>query len=649
MELREQTIIEVQGDNFEKFESKINTEKLSKLYGMLSSLYRNIYGSIVREYCANAWDSHKEAGRENEPIYIKLHQETDNNYLLIKDVGLGMSPEVMQNIYFNYLDSTKEDTNEYLGAFGIGGKSALAYTHTFYIDTISEGILYHYIFSKQSNGIPAGELLYEESTTEHNGTTIKIPVKENDLKYFHNELDKQLTYFPNVYVESDWGSFDNDYTIYDKPLYKYRPDSGLSEIHLALGDVPYTIDWTELGMRAIYIPIAIKFNIGELTPTPSRESIVYSKESIKIIKDKINTILSSFVKEYNSSIKDVDTIADYIKYKRNDSYVYIRLTEDKALPVKTSYLDGLKDAEIKKLKGLIKSKTIVTNFAMDYKFVDFYVAGETGYKRNSDKYMWGSVTSNVESYLNKSYLRFYILKGDLDNKKNLWLSYEDSYKDIYFIKPIKKSLDSYIKYLGLKKKDKANWRYIIKTFQELSEEYFTSKMLCYDDLEISQEWLDNYEDTKKAKLQEVLNRRKEEKKIVYYQPGSSYQKNFKWVKEEDTIKAICNSSKNIVYVETKDKKLSMAMYELLKSLKLSDSKWNVITTAISHHKHFKEQPHMIEYNELLRTKHPLLIKIATAKYIENNLTPNVFVECDKFKYINKDIQQKMSFLLEYKK
>ena len=48
--LQENDIIEVQGDTFEKFESKINTEKLSKLYGMLSSLYRNIYGSIIREY-----------------------------------------------------------------------------------------------------------------------------------------------------------------------------------------------------------------------------------------------------------------------------------------------------------------------------------------------------------------------------------------------------------------------------------------------------------------------------------------------------------------------------------------------------------------------------------------------------------------------
>ena len=85
MKLTQENIIEVQGDDFgEKFESRINTEKLSKLYGMLSSLYRNIPGSIVREYASNAWDSHKEAGRENEPIYIKLHQETNANYLLIK-------------------------------------------------------------------------------------------------------------------------------------------------------------------------------------------------------------------------------------------------------------------------------------------------------------------------------------------------------------------------------------------------------------------------------------------------------------------------------------------------------------------------------------------------------------------------------------
>src|SRR6056297_701953 len=336
MILKEQTIVSVEGDEFKKYESRINTEKLGKLYGMLSGLYRNVAGSIVREYCSNAWDSHQEAGREKEPIIVQLKEEYKNNQLIIKDVGLGMSPKTMGEIYFNYLDSTKEESYETIGCFGIGGKSALAYTHTFYIDTIYDGILYHYIFSKQANGIPAGELIYTEPTSDHNGTTIKIPIKDGDLHTFNKEFSKQLCYFPNVYVESDIGHFDNDYVIYETKFFKVRPSLDVFRgVHILLGDVPYAIDWTELDMSSVNIPVAIKFKIGEPTPTPSRESVEYTKESIKIIKKRIQETIDYLTDKYNSTVEDVDSIEDYLKY-RESGYgrdISIPITEKYSLRV----------------------------------------------------------------------------------------------------------------------------------------------------------------------------------------------------------------------------------------------------------------------------------------------------------------------------
>jgi len=45
------TINIIDGDSFgEVIESKINDKKLSKLFGLLSGLYKNIYESVVREY-----------------------------------------------------------------------------------------------------------------------------------------------------------------------------------------------------------------------------------------------------------------------------------------------------------------------------------------------------------------------------------------------------------------------------------------------------------------------------------------------------------------------------------------------------------------------------------------------------------------------
>ena len=169
---------------------------------MLSGLYKNIYASIIREYVSNAVDSHKEINSD-EPVVVKLEwkNELNSGNIIVIDKGTGMSPEVMENIYFNYLDSTKEDTNDVHGAFGIGSKSALAYHHTFFINTVVDGIEYKYMFSKQSNGIPAGELLSQSNVDSSNGTTIIVPIKtKDDLYNFFKNAKIQLAYFPIMYI-----------------------------------------------------------------------------------------------------------------------------------------------------------------------------------------------------------------------------------------------------------------------------------------------------------------------------------------------------------------------------------------------------------------------------------------------------------------
>jgi DNA topoisomerase VI subunit B len=111
------TINIIDGDSFgEVIESKINDKKLSKLFGLLSGLYKNIYESVVREYSANMIDSHQEAGKQDTPALITLEYKDDNYSLIFQDFGVGMSVETMQKVYFNYLDSTKEESNESLGA-----------------------------------------------------------------------------------------------------------------------------------------------------------------------------------------------------------------------------------------------------------------------------------------------------------------------------------------------------------------------------------------------------------------------------------------------------------------------------------------------------------------------------------------------------
>ena len=367
---------EIVEDDFLTIKSKVNQKKLVKLYGLLSNIYRNPIGAIVREYASNAYDANVEARNfatltyeeirkkyswvkdsifnmdeknfkllgksltrvsEKEPVVVGITEINNQLFFYVKDYGIGLSPERMMNIYFNYLDSTKEDTDDEIGGFGIGSKSALSYTHTFYIDTVYMGISYKYIMSKDAEGIPQGQLLYksEYDETLENGTTIKIQLKEtSDAGIFFNEVPKQLSYMDNLYFDNEYFK-DNSYlgltysqrtacdSVNDFKLYrgdgwlKKSMNQPYDELHICLGKVSYTIDWTELGMVAIREPLAITFNVGELQPTPSRESILYTPHSIKLIKDRIKYVQDFFINEYYKLFKTTDDLQTFIDRRDN--------------------------------------------------------------------------------------------------------------------------------------------------------------------------------------------------------------------------------------------------------------------------------------------------------------------------------------------
>jgi len=651
---KQDTLINIEGDSFgEVFQTKINKNKLSKLYGILSNLYRDIPGSIVREYSTNAWDSNTSAGKSGEPFFITLHKEEGNSYILFKDVGLGMSPKTVQDIYFNYLDSTKEDSNDVAGMFGLGSKSALAYTHTFYIDTIYNGILYHYIFSKQANGIPVGELLFDEPTEECNGTTVKIPIKDGDEILFARAIRDQIIYFPNVYINIpsnvnerySYSSFDinNDFKLYEGNNYIYRPDTTDTSMHICLGNVYYQLNYKELGVNNINIPIALKFNIGELTPIPSREDIVYSRESIEIIKNKINDTIEELTNKYNKTVEKVSTLKEYILKRNEGSFINIPIDEKENLYLKVStiYLPGVKKLTINNC--CINPEVLLRHVYLDYKYCNSKISAQTGYKREVTK---GFYNYDVKNFC-KNKENVFILNNELSHIKNQYLSTIYS-NDIYLIKPKTKSLNNY-KATILKGVDKKDWRKTIKDFQKFSEEAIKEIHTIYDNVKINKTWLEKYEEQRKLTTDSNKQKRKELKQIVYYEPTSGSNKSFIWDKSEATIEYLTSLDGYTVYLDSKDKRFSLQLYELFyRTYKKYDL--NVITTAKSYHKYFKDKKNMFTYDEFLNSKHRKLKRVATA-YMAKNIVGNIpyYIEekTYNFHFINEEYQEKASFLYDY--
>lgn len=653
MIIKQGEINTIQGDSFGQVtETKINSAKLQKLYGILSGLYKDLFGSIVRELCSNMWDAHKQAGKEDRPIMVVLDLKEGNKTISFKDEGTGMSPDVMRNIFFNYLDSTKEDSDEVIGGWGIGSKSPLAYTHTFYIDTIVDGTLYHYIFSKQANGIPAGELLFEEKTTDCNGTTVTVPIKQGDDYYnFMSAIKRQLVYFPNVYVSIIGGDsynkfgdyYNNDYTIYDFKDFIYRPDlQSSNEMHMCIGNVYYPINWIELGISSIKIPLALKFNIGELMPTPSREDIVYSKESIKAIKDKIDTVILYLTNKCVDSMSTCKTIKEYRRacYDYNNSSIRVVLTKDVSIIVDGTYLSANVEPTIATSVGKFNKISAIFNryIGIDYQVVNS-INSSTGckisdsyFQNNSEfgRFGYGRNANVPENSIywerhNKSDIshdRYLLIEGPENHKKNLFVAYkrDDGYsRSICFIRYIKPSLELYKKTI-LQDIPKSDWREVIKEFQRLQKEYYESHLEKYDDIEIDQEWLKGEEDKRALITMEARTRRKIQAKIVYYRIERGTNAPFVSVKMEDPVKRISDSAHMVIYTTNDDRNRAVSLRNILKDIisynltkgKRSKAVFSVITTALSNQKTFKEYSNMIELNEFITSKHPAVAKVATA-------------------------------------
>jgi sensor histidine kinase regulating citrate/malate metabolism len=101
-------------------EASIDVNNISHIFDLLSNMYRDNYGSIVREISSNCFDAHRDAGLDDdEPIVIsKKYDDTYNSYICFRDFGKGMSPEFMKTTYMSYGKSTKKETNNQLGMYG---------------------------------------------------------------------------------------------------------------------------------------------------------------------------------------------------------------------------------------------------------------------------------------------------------------------------------------------------------------------------------------------------------------------------------------------------------------------------------------------------------------------------------------------------
>lgn len=267
-------------------------------------IYKNPIQALTREIAANARDAHREAGKPEEPIEITLPTRW-NPVWAAQDWGVGISPSRVEDVFVAFGNSTKRETNDLQGAYGLGGKSPFAYVDSFTVITVVDGTKYYW--SAILDGKTGRMVLHSsEPTDEVNGTKVMVPVDPKDFEAFE-QYTLLATALWEVKPILKGKSPAPEYPVLNS-IYRSKDWLLCSEIHnkaqgmgrgahVVYDGIVYPIESYNLGLswldRAVLNnPIFLYFKTGELDLAPSRDNLRYSDKTNEAIINKLNVFLS---------------------------------------------------------------------------------------------------------------------------------------------------------------------------------------------------------------------------------------------------------------------------------------------------------------------------------------------------------------------
>jgi hypothetical protein len=318
-------------------------------------MYASPVVAVIREIATNARDANREVGKSEVPIEIILPNYYDNE-LIIKDNGPGISQDRMFNIFIRYGNSTKRESNNFTGAYGIGAKSIYAYADQFTIVTITSelstsgdltNIKRKYIAYIDETEAGKMRLISTEETIEPTGTSIIIPVKKDLWKDFDDAVISQTMFWnPRPIIKGrpeynipKYPSFGKKFMegegweLYYKEYYDQKGSI------IILDGIPYSINEYEIVSgysneanwcrTLLNQGVALYFNTGDLNVAANRDTLHYddrTKENIykKLlsIKNDITNSINDYIGNCSSYLEALYFYKEFLKKFDTCSYAY---------------------------------------------------------------------------------------------------------------------------------------------------------------------------------------------------------------------------------------------------------------------------------------------------------------------------------------
>lgn len=368
--------------NFQNTFKSFGIEASPVAFDILSSrLYSNTTLAIVREILSNAYDAMAEAGTlESKKIEVHFPDMMESRFV-VRDYGNGLSEEEVFNLYTTFFKSTKRDSNEFTGCYGLGSKSPFAYGDSFMVESFQNGVSKKYLMAKM-NGYPKVTKIGEKETAEDNGLKITIPVPEGD-KDFYYEFCKYVKYQPDLGKAIE-ANADVEYVEFFKEY-----EDNFCKVRLAMepnnsyrNSCPYIkqgmniFQWKEdislYGFTAV-----VEVPIGTFEIVPSRESLSESesnKRKFIRIKNSVQRLMSNILNEfephstfvYNSYLHEPIAEALRKKYFPAKSFLstYSYYRDSSSIDVHKSYKNRAihKIAYTGYIAGLFEIKSYVKDY-----------------------------------------------------------------------------------------------------------------------------------------------------------------------------------------------------------------------------------------------------------------------------------------------
>lgn len=359
--LNEVMVSNLAGNRTRSYNIKTSAKALSILS---SGVYANKIRAVIREICCNAVDSHVAAGNKSTPFDLHLPTRLEP-WFAVRDYGVGMSVDEVEVIYTTYFESTKTNSNDFIGALGLGSKSPFAYTDNFAVTAVKDGVRCVYVAFIDDSGFPSITQTILEKTTDQNGVEVKFSVNaESDFGSFKYEAASILTHFelrPVVNVDS--------FTVSEV---KYETKNIVPNVHVMggnssstaiMGNICYPISVpgsdTTLGNLSSLLScgLEIHFGIGELDFQASREGLSYVPLTMSAIRGKLvelNDKLTSIIAAEADTIPNLWDRADFLikKATANQRLYFTAITQyvkatqlptvtltDRRIDFKTFHLD----------------------------------------------------------------------------------------------------------------------------------------------------------------------------------------------------------------------------------------------------------------------------------------------------------------------